>query len=669
MNSPDSQPPLITHLLVIEDLEGKRTVALEAATCTVGRDATNTIVLHSQKVSRHHATLLRVTKPGTATHRFRLIDGNLKGKRSTNGVAINGKRCYSQDLQHGDSIVFAVDVKARYYTTDRLSDVEFLITCDADEVSAFLPSLRSPIKHINTDFSESASSVIYGTRPNASESAITRMASFPELDPHPIIEMDLSGHLTYLNPAAICQFPDLQTARLQHPILAGLTAAVRRCQETSFIRHIEVGNRIFEQSVLYIPASDLIRSYMSDITARQQAEVALQQARDRLEIRVEERTAELQQANEQLRSEIVDRERAEEALRSSMATNRALLNALPDWMFRLSSTGNFVNYKASKNYQLPLPTDDFLGKNLFEIFPQDIARSFLDGVTNALASGELQIFEYQLQLKDRIFDYEARIAVSVEREVVAIIRDITERKQAEQDIRNALQREIELNELKSRFVAMTSHEFRTPLATILSSAELLENYSHKWSQEKQRVHLQRIQTSVDRMTQLLNDVLLIGKAEAGELHFNPMAIDPIEFCQQIVEQNQILDPQIQIAFYHHNSGSDLCLDKKLLQHVLNNLLSNAMKYSKPGGIINFDFVGEPEKVIFRITDSGIGIPLEDRDRIFNSFSRGGNVGTISGTGLGLAIAKKAVDAHGGTIDFESEEGMGTTFTVTIPQHQ
>lgn len=221
-----------------------------------------------------------------------------------------------------------------------------------------------------------------------------------------------------------------------------------------------------------------------DITERQQVEAVLQQAHDELEIKVEERTAELRKANEQLRSEIVERKRAEEALRSSVATNRALLNAIPDSMFRISKEGTFVNFKAPKDNNLPLPTSEFLGKNLYEVLPQEVAQQTMDCVERALSTGDIQIFEYQLHHNNNLHDYEARIAVSAEDEVMAIIRDITVRKRAEEDIRKALEKQKDLSELKTRFVSMTSHEFRTPLTTILSSAELIEKYSIKLTEEK-----------------------------------------------------------------------------------------------------------------------------------------------------------------------------------------
>jgi signal transduction histidine kinase/pSer/pThr/pTyr-binding forkhead associated (FHA) protein len=765
----EQEPQQIQHWLEIEDNSGKRIVILEAATCTLGRDSSNSIVLHSKLVSRQHAILLRVTTPGTANHFFRIIDGNLQGKPSTNGVCINKKNCFSHDLKHGDEITFAGDVKATYYcNSDR----------DRDSSS---DGLNASINHIPP--TQIVSNIEFAS---SKESVLVRLASFPELISNPILEFDLTGDITYINPAAVAQFPDLRAAKLQHPILAGIVERVQDCREKFFVREIEVIDKIFEQSVQYLPENDLVRSYIVDITARKHTELALreseaknrallkaipdlilrigkdgtyldyipakdsdfsatgsqmvskneydvlprevaqqrmhyvhfaletgkpqlfeyelhvngkirteearivvsgkdevlaiirditerkrvetllQQAYDELELRVEQRTAELRQANQQLRREIAERQRVEEALRSSVATNRALLNAIPDSMFRLSQDGTLLNYKAAKDDWLIASDTNPVGKKLSDLFPPAVAQTLVKCVEQAIATGDIQVYEYRLILDEQPRDYEARIALSEEDEVMAIVRDITERKRAETEIRYALAREKELNELKSRFVTMASHEFRTPLTTILSSAELLEDYSSQWTEEKKHHHFQRVITAVKHMTGLLDDVLLIGKADAGRLEFNPSSMDLIEFCRELIEGMQITTTAHKIIFRTQGDCQNTCMDEKLLRQVLANLLSNAIKYSPKGGSIYFDLVCQQEAAIFRIQDQGIGIPPGDRDRLFHSFHRASNVGNISGTGLGLAIVKKSVALHGGQIYVKSQVGVGTIFLVKLP---
>ncbi len=245
--------------------------------------------------------------------------------------------------------------------------------------------------------------------------------------------------------------------------------------------------------------------------------------------------------------------------------------------------------------------------------------------------------------------------------------EIAERQRLEEELRNALIKEKELSELKSNIISVVSHEYRTPLATILSSSELLQHYSHKWTEEKKQLHFKRIQSSVHHLTQLISDVLLLNKAEAGKLDFNPAALNLVAFCRELVEELQLtLKTQHSISFLCLGSEMEASLDEKLLRQLLTNLLSNAIKYSPEGGNIQFDLIYENESITFRIQDRGIGIPIKDQAQLFDAFYRSSNVGTIAGTGLGLAIVKRCVDFHKGHIALESEVGVGTTFTVTLP---
>lgn len=251
--------------------------------------------------------------------------------------------------------------------------------------------------------------------------------------------------------------------------------------------------------------------------------------------------------------------------------------------------------------------------------------------------------------------------------VVIAFRDITQQQQAEVEIHKALVKEKELNELKSHFISTASHEFRTPLATILSSVDMLELYSHKWNEQRKIEHFHRIQTAAESMTQLLDDVLLVSKAEAGKLQFNPVSLNLLKFCSDLAEEMQLLaEAKHTISFVSQGECDNVCLDEKLLRHILSNLLSNAVKYSPLGGTIQFQLICNQIGVTFHITDQGIGIPPADKEQLFQSFYRASNVGTTPGTGLGLTIVKKSVDLHGGQINVTSEVGVGTTFTVIIP---
>jgi len=258
------------------------------------------------------------------------------------------------------------------------------------------------------------------------------------------------------------------------------------------------------------------------------------------------------------------------------------------------------------------------------------------------------------------------------RGVIWTFIDISERRKAEEDILRALEQQRELNDLKSRFVSMTSHEFRTPLATILSSAELLRYYSDRLPKEEKDEVLGSIDTAVMRMTHMLENILLIGRADAGQLEFKPGPVYLAGFCRGVVEEvaKAATLGRPGLARYHYACASPdgiALLDEKLLQHVLGNLLSNAFKYSTTGQPVSFEIDSDATDIRFRITDHGIGIPAEDLPHLFETFHRARNVGGISGTGLGMAIVKRALELHGGTIRVESEVGCGTTFTVTLPK--
>lgn len=263
-----------------------------------------------------------------------------------------------------------------------------------------------------------------------------------------------------------------------------------------------------------------------------------------------------------------------------------------------------------------------------------------------------------------------------------VAKDITGRKQVEEELHKALAKEKELSELRSRFVTMVSHEFRTPLSTILSSADLLEYYCEEWpveKTEKKLEHLGRIQTAAVNMTQLLNDVLVIGRNDAGKLPFHPTWVDLPTFCCDLIEEFQIgadkshiiefiqIKPKVSHSIESvYRKFTEVWADEKLLRQILSNLLSNALKYSPERGQIKFKLACQQTEAMFQIQDNGIGIPPEDQQRLFEAFHRAKNVGDIPGTGLGLAIVKRAVDMHSGYITVKSEVGMGTTFTVALP---
>ncbi|WP_445635040.1 histidine kinase [Nostoc sp. DSM 114161] len=255
------------------------------------------------------------------------------------------------------------------------------------------------------------------------------------------------------------------------------------------------------------------------------------------------------------------------------------------------------------------------------------------------------------------------------KQVLESLRTVNETLQIRVEERTAeLVKAKEINQFKSEFVSMLSHDIRNPLNTILLAAGLLETHDERLTKEKKLNHLELIRSAIKNMAQLLDEVSLIGRADSGKLLCDLISLDLEAFCRQIVNEVQLTANQKHLALVFGSFGqlSEGLWDESLLRHILVNLLSNAIKYSLPGGMVRFELIGQDKAVIFRVQDWGIGIPEENQKRLFEPFHRADNVGSIPGTGLGLAIAKKCVEAHGGTIVVNSQVTVGTTFTVTLP---
>lgn len=237
---------------------------------------------------------------------------------------------------------------------------------------------------------------------------------------------------------------------------------------------------------------------------------------------------------------------------------------------------------------------------------------------------------------------------------------------SEQSMLRALEQEQELNLLKSSFISMASHEFRTPMTMIRTAVELLQNFGHELTEEKRQQYFDWIKTAIQRITQLLDEVLLLSSTETG-LRYKPEPIDLTELCTELTEDLQFSNSDSHtILFDQQGDCSKAVMDAALLRHILTNLLSNALKYSPQGGEIRFKLNCHNNTAIFQVQDHGIGIPTNDQMHLFETFYRCGNVGKIQGTGLGLAIVKKCVDLHQGRIEVYSQHGAGTTFTVALP---
>ena len=262
------------HILVIEDQKARRIVALEEASYSVGRESTNDIVIYEQVVSRRHATIVRVRlSPRLDTYSYRIIDGDLEGNRSTNGLLINGKLQQSHNLKHGDVVIFGPKAKVSYYIISTALDIDLFNPLDPEQ---FELGEETVIETMIADDNNNSTLINEESLQARDRNDLIRLASFPELSPNPIIEIDFTGNLTYLNPAARIKFQSIEQEKLKHPILAGLLSELHNIQGNLLLREVVIGSEIFEQYVHYLSEHQLIRSYLFDITARKQAEKKLE---------------------------------------------------------------------------------------------------------------------------------------------------------------------------------------------------------------------------------------------------------------------------------------------------------------------------------------------------------------------------------------------------------
>jgi PAS domain S-box-containing protein len=259
------------------------------------------------------------------------------------------------------------------------------------------------------------------------------------------------------------------------------------------------------------------------------------------------------------------------------------------------------------------------------------------------------------------------IEINREPHILVFGLDITERKQAEAELLRTLAREKELGQLRSNFVSMVSHEFRTPLGIIQSSAEILEDYFEQLTPAERQEHLQSIRKNIRRMAGLMEEVLLIGSLEAGKMEFKPNRLELSAFVARLVDEvHSATHRRCPIEWALIGAPAQVQADERLLSHILTNLLTNAVKYSEAGRPVRLEAGCAGPEMVCAICDQGIGIPEADQEWLFHAFHRGQNVAGRPGTGLGLVIVKRCVDLHGGKIEVRSKLGKGTTVTVRLP---
>ncbi len=269
----------------------------------------------------------------------------------------------------------------------------------------------------------------------------------------------------------------------------------------------------------------------------------------------------------------------------------------------------------------------------------------------------------EVQLKD----YSAELEKQVKNRTLILEEAIEELEKTKKELNKALDKEKDLSELKSRFVSMASHEFRTPLTTMMSSVSLITKYGEQNDKENQSKHVGKIKSSIKNMTDILNDFLSVSKLEEGKIENLPEEIDLKLFIEEIIIEMQCIAKKDQMIIQKHSGNEFASLDKKLLKNILFNLISNAVKFSPEGSLIEVAAQVLNSAVKISVKDSGIGVSKEDQKHLFERFFRGHNATHIQGTGLGLNIVAKYIELMNGSSNIESEEQKGTIFTIIIPQ--
>lgn len=370
--------------------------------------------------------------------------------------------------------------------------------------------------------------------------------------------------------------------------------------------------------------------------------------------------------------DVSDFKAVEQALRQSREHYRMLAEAAHDLIFMIDKDGlmEYANRYACQ--AMGFEPDQIKGMPASQFFPTDFANNHLRMFYEVHKIDEPVYTEGPLKRGGKEF-WLGTWLVPINSEegplssVLGISRDITEQKKTDEALQRALENERRLSEMRNNFFSMTSHQFRTPLSSIILSTELLQKYGSRWNEEKRNECLGRIQKAAGQIKSMLDDILVIGRVESGKYICKPEEFDLIAFCGSIVEEMALNDQgNHELIFQHELDQMQVFLDPDVLRRVIDNLISNAIKYSEQGTPITISIEQEDEHVLIEVADQGIGIPDRDVEFIFQPFHRGSNSFDYPGTGIGLTIIQKSVELMNGSVSLKSKVGQGTTFMVRLP---
>lgn len=416
---------------------------------------------------------------------------------------------------------------------------------------------------------------------------------------------------------------------------------------------------LFFESVNISPIIDedgKIRHFVAvkeDITELREAQNELNNYKDYLEELVEKRTAELKSRNIFLRT---------------------LINTIPNPVFVKNRNGEFTEVNKAFIDMFGNSFNDIIGRDIYFLEDREDEISKAENYNRQLLEtyGTV-VYETTIRNKNNV-----RIPVMVYKAsfgpeggkpegIAGLLVDISATKRTQVQMQKALEQQRELNEMKTNFISLASHELRTPLTAIYSSTELIEKYGRKWNEEKYLEHISRIKFSVDNLTDLMEDLLTLSRVDTGKIVFSPHSFNLHTFITNNVKSLESLKTNNHNLVMNINLKNEYyILDDKLLKYIIQNLLSNALKYSPNGGEVKLEVFEDNNEINIIVEDQGMGISPEDMKSLYEPFHRGKNVALISGTGLGLSIVKEAVTLHNGEIKVTSEVNKGTRFEISLP---
>lgn len=404
---------------------------------------------------------------------------------------------------------------------------------------------------------------------------------------------------------------------------------------------IEIGLNYFENK-----GEKFAIALITNISERLAIQQQVNNLNENLELKVKERTVQLQESER--RYNLISRNFPE-----------GTINVLDKSL-------NYLFVEGKELFKLGITSEKLIGSNYISRLPKKTAEDVRIKLNQALNGQSTSI---QIKLKENFYELDAVPLDIIDgkiQNILVIEKNITDKKITENNIKEALEKEKELNNLKSRFVSMASHEFRTPLTTILSSNSLISKYPKENQQENRLKHIKRINNTVHHLNSILDDFLSIDKIEEGKINAELIEFNLKEKIEDIIDSMQgylKINQKININYSGENQVKS---DKKIISNILVNLISNASKYSNENCPIDIEVRVNESTFVIKIKDHGIGIPLDEQKHMFERFYRANNVTNIQGTGLGLNITKKFILLLNGTITFDSTPNSGTEFIIEIP---